>query len=123
MLPDIVNRNDILLLMRGFYLKLLADKEIEYLFTEVTHLNLEEHFTVLADFWESVLFGSGNYRNNTMQVHLDLHKKSNLTKLHFTIWLRYFVASVDELFDGPKAHEAKARAQSIAALMEFKVLG
>ncbi len=122
MLPDIANRNDILLLMRRFYLKLLADKEIEYLFTEVTHLNLDEHFPVLADFWESVLFGSGNYRNNTMQVHLDLNKKSKLTKQHFAIWLGYFMASVDELFDGPKAHEAKARAQSIAAVMEFKVL-
>lgn len=121
MLSDIANRKDILLLMRRFYLKLLGDGKMNYLFTEVAKLDLEEHFPILADFWETILFGTGSYHKNTMQVHLDLHAKSNLNKEHFQLWLNYFIVSVDELFDGPKAHEAKARAQAIASVMEYKV--
>ena len=45
-----------------------------------------------------------------------------LSKEHFQIWLTYFISSVDELYDGPKAHEAKARAQAIASVMEHKVI-
>ena len=108
--------------MRRFYLKLLADEKIAYLFTEVSNLKLEEHFHILADFWETILFGTGSYHKNTMQVHLDLHAKSLLSKEHFQIWLTYFISSVDELYDGPKAHEAKARAQAIASVMEHKVI-
>jgi hemoglobin len=118
---DIQNREDIMLIMHRFYLKLLGDGRISYLFTEVIHLDLEAHFPVLADFWETILFGVGKYSKNTMQVHLDLHQKSPLNKEHFTIWLDYFANSVDELFDGVKAQEAKSRAQSIASVMLHKV--
>ncbi|MBT8327578.1 MAG: group III truncated hemoglobin [Bacteroidia bacterium] len=120
-LRDIETREDILLIMREFYDKLLADESIAYIFTEVAKINLEEHFPVLVDFWDSILFGSGTYQNNAMKVHIDLAKKSPLTAQHFKTWLGYLFQSIEDNFEGLKAHTMKARAQNIAGLMEFKV--
>ena len=90
---DIENRDDIMLIMRSFYVKLLADPSISYLFTEVVKVDLEHHFPVLVDFWDGMLFGTGAYRKNAMQPHLDMAKKSPLTKEHFETWLKYLFAS------------------------------
>jgi len=118
---DIQNRNDILLIMKTFYDKLLADDSINYLFTDVAKVNLKEHFPILVDFWHSMLFGSGTYNRNAMQPHIDLAKKSKLTKEHFQTWLRYLNDSIDELHEGKLAHAMKARAQNIGSLMQHKV--
>lgn len=118
---DIQNRNDILLIMKTFYDKLLADESIAYLFTDVAKVNLKEHFPILVDFWHSMLFGSGTYGRNAMQPHIDLAAQSKLTKAHFTTWLGYLNESIDELHEGKLAHAMKARAQNIAGLMEYKV--
>ena len=120
-MKDIANRNDILLIMDSFYSKLLADKDISYIFTDVAKVNLKEHFPILIDFWHSMLFGSGTYGRNAMQPHIDLAAKSKLTKKHFEIWLGYLNQSIDELYEGKYAHAMKSRAQNIAGLMEYKV--
>ena len=52
MKADITSREDLDLLMRSFYDKLLSDDVVSYLFTEVIELDLEEHFPRLVDFWE-----------------------------------------------------------------------
>ena len=118
---DIQNRNDILLIMKTFYDKLLADDKVNYLFTDVAKVNLKEHFPILVDFWHSMLFGSATYNRNAMQPHIDLAKKSKLTKEHFQIWLGYLNDSIDELHEGKIAHAMKARAQNIGSLMQHKV--
>lgn len=120
-MKDIENRADILIVMKSFYTKLLSDDSISYLFTDVAQVDLEEHFPILVDFWDSMLFGTGVYRKNAMQPHIDLAKKSGLSKTHFKTWLNYLFESIDEHFDGLVAHTMKARAQNIAGLMEFKV--
>jgi hemoglobin len=118
---DIRNREDILLIMRYFYDKLLADSSISYLFTEIAQVDLEDHFPRLVDFWDSMLFGTQTYKANAMQPHIDLAKKSPFTKEHFETWLNYLFISIDKTYEGPMAHTMKARAQNIAGLMEFKV--
>ena len=118
---DIANKNDLLRLVTRFYEFLLADDSIKHFFTTVTHLDLDTHLPLLADFWEMILFHKGDYRNNPMAIHLDLHKKSPLEKHHFDTWLQYFNQSVDELFEGPVAEQAKQRAFSIATVMRIKV--
>lgn len=92
-----------------------------YLFTEVAQLDLEEHFPQLVDFWEAQLLSGTNYEGNPMRVHLDLHRKESLTQAHFERWLAHFNATVDEMFEGPKAHLAKERALSIATVMRIKI--
>jgi hemoglobin len=61
---DIENRDDLLQLMQEFYKKLLADSSINYLFTTVAKINLDHHFPVLVDFWDSVLFQSDTYHGD-----------------------------------------------------------
>lgn len=117
---DIENRGDLLLLIQEFYKKLLADDSINYLFTDVANINLEYHFPVLVDFWDSILFQSDTYRKNAMQPHIALHQKSPLTKHHFETWLRYFKETVDELFAGDNAFIIKEKATSIATVMQIK---
>ena len=117
---DIENRGDLLLLIQEFYKKLLADDSINYLFTDVANINLEHHFPVLVDFWDSILFQSDTYRKNAMQPHIALHQKSPLTKHHFETWLRYFKETVDELFAGDNAFIIKEKATSIATVMQIK---
>jgi hemoglobin len=118
---DIESREDLLLLVTKFYEKLLNNKSISYLFTDVAKINLEHHLQVLVDFWDSVLFQSDTYRKNAMQPHIDLHRQSPIQKHHFEIWLSYFKETVDELFEGDKAFLAKEKATSIATVMQIKM--
>ena len=121
MKKDISNREDLLQLLTLFYTKLLADKSISYLFTDIAKIDLPLHMDTLVNFWDSVLFQNDVYRKNAMQPHMNLHQKSPLQKHHFETWLTYFNESVDELFEGEKAFLAKERALSIATVMQIKV--
>lgn len=121
MKKDIANRQDLLLLVKQFYEKLLGDNSINYLFTDIAKVNLEHHLPVLVDFWDSILFQSDTYRKNAMQPHMALHQKSPLDKHHFETWLRYFKETVDDLFEGDNAFIIKERATSIATVMQIKI--
>ena len=122
MKKDITTREDLFLLVKSFYEKLLHDETISYLFTDIAKIDLDHHLPILVDFWDSILFQSDTYRKNAMQPHLILHQKSPLEKHHFETWLRYFNNTVDELFEGEKAFIAKERAQSIATVMQIKMV-
>jgi hemoglobin len=122
MKKDISSREDLFLLVKKFYDKLLNDETISYLFTDIAKIDLDHHLPVLVDFWDSILFQSDTYRKNAMQPHLILHQKSPLQKHHFETWLRYFNNTVDELFEGEKTLIAKERAQSIATVMQIKLV-
>lgn len=118
---DIQNREDIAQLINAFYDKLLEDELLAHLFTDVAQIDLTEHLPILYDFWESVLFQTGNYRRNAMEAHLDLHHKHRLEEKHFNRWLALFDETVDEFFAGEKAHQAKVRALSIATVIRMKI--
>jgi hemoglobin len=118
---DIETREDLDKLLAHFYGKLLNDERISFLFTDVAKINLSEHLPVLVDFWETALLGGNKYRGNPMGVHFDLHEKSPLTKKHFSIWLGYWIETIEELFEGKVAEEAKSRARSIGLLMQHKL--
>jgi hemoglobin len=120
-LKDITTRADIEFLLESFYEKLLADKSISYIFTDVAKLDIKTHIPVIADFWESVLLNRNVYHNNTMKIHLDLNAKAPLTKLHFDVWLKYFNDTLDELFTGDITLLAKQRAKSVATIMQIKI--
>ena len=122
MKKDIENREDLYLLVKEFYVKLLNDESISYIFTDVAKIDLDEHLPVLVDFWDMVLFQTDTYKKNAMQPHMQLHLQTRFEKHHFDTWLRYFKATVDELFEGEKAFLAKERAVSIATIMQIKMI-
>lgn len=120
-MKDIENRQDLELLLAEFYNKLLKDPGISYIFTDVANIDLTHHLPILADFWELSIFHTGNYRNNPMQVHLDLNSMEKLTEEHFNIWLNHFYDTVDEHFEGLNAEKIKTRAVSIGTVMKIKL--
>ena len=122
-MKDIETRADLEVLLRQFYKGLLDDDTINYIFTDVARMNLEDHLPVITDFWELSLFHTGTYRNNPMQVHMDLNRKEKLTTAYFDTWLNHFEGATDSLFAGPNAEKIKTRAHSIATVMKIKLSG
>lgn len=121
MKADIANANDLKLLLDTFYRKVLEDPTIAYIFTEVAKINLESHMPHLYAFWETVLFGTANYKGNPILKHIELDKKEALTEAHFTQWKKLFFETIDELFVGEKANLAKEKANAMEFLMKMKI--
>src|SRR5688572_2665898 len=116
MKKDIENRTDIDNLMNRFYAIAMTDETIGYVF-EIAELDLEHHLPIIGDFWETLLFSSGDYqkhRRNPLQVHADLNEKTPLFLEHFERWLEIFRETVDESFAGERADFIKIRANAIA---------
>jgi hemoglobin len=121
---DIETREDIIVVMRTFYDKLLADDSINFYFTKVTdvHHHLEEHFELLATFWEQSLFMKGGYFNNMFQIHKDINEKHSFTKEHFDAWLKHLYETIDADFKGKNAEQMKTNALSMATIMQIKFI-
>ncbi|OGS69298.1 MAG: hypothetical protein A3F91_06170 [Flavobacteria bacterium RIFCSPLOWO2_12_FULL_35_11] len=119
---DIENREDIYLLVKDFYVKLLNDDLMHHFFSAFTNQDLlEKHLQILVDFWDNILFYSGTYQKNAMKPHLELQLKKPFKSEHFQQWLLHFNNTIDEHFSGEIAHAAKSRALSIATVMQIKI--
>ena len=119
---DIQNQDDLYMLVDEFYKKLLSDDSINYIFTDVVKIKIEEHLPILVTFWSQAILGTDGYTNNLTQIHLDINAKEHLTPELFKIWLHHFYTSVDELFKGLKAEQIKTQALSIATIMQIKIV-
>jgi len=120
---DIKDREDILLIMKEFYVRLLDDEFIKHFFDDIIQEDhLEQHLETITDFWNGILFNDTTYQKNAMQPHLLLNKTKPFKKEHFKTWLHHFNSSIDENFKGEKAEMAKTRALSIATVMEIRMI-
>lgn len=122
MKPDIQNRQDIEVLVNACYEKVKTDAVIGYLFNDVAQVNWATHLPKMYDFWENILFFTGNYDGNPMAKHKELHQKSTMNPSHFAHWNKLFTETVDHLYEGAKAEEIKNRALNISAAMMYKTL-
>ena len=120
-MQNIETKQDLEILLSKFYSKLLSDKTISYIFTDVAKINLESHLPKIIDFWNLSLFGKGDYSNNVMKIHLDLNAEEKLHEKHFKTWLNHFYETVDENFSGKNAEIIKTKALSIATVMQIKI--
>lgn len=118
---DIKHPADVELFVRTFYEKALEDQEIGFIFKDIAQIDLEEHLPKLFQFWEHMLLGGNGYKTNLLKVHLDLNEKSPLLPKHFERWLYLFNSTIDQLFEGIKAQQAKNKALSIATVMQIKL--
>ena len=121
MKKDIENRDDIIRLVNTFYDKVKPDETIGYFFNRVVDVNWEKHLPVMYNFWENIIFHAGGYSGNPMKHHMELHEKSPMKKEHFNRWIQLFNETVDELFEGAHAEQAKQRALSIATVMQINI--
>lgn len=111
---DITQREDIIKLVHTFYDKVNQDDLLGPLFA---HVNWPKHFPIMYDFWGSMLLGERSYMGNPFQKHVPLAIETE----HFERWITLFHQTVDELFEGEKAQEAKDRARSIAYVWQHKL--
>ncbi len=119
---DIQTREDLDLLIHRFYEHLLNDSQLRHFFQAPIHIDWESHFPKLVDFWEQILFNTGSYTGNPMQVHKALHDKIPMSTDHLNEWVQWFHQTVDDYFEGANAELIKQRAYSIAKVMEWKVV-
>ena len=111
---DIATREDCERLVRDFYSRAFADPIIGWIFTDVAHLDLEEHVPQITSFWETILLGAQSYSGGAFAPHALLHEKVRLRRGHFERWLGLWKATIDDHFTGVRAELAKEHAQRVA---------
>jgi hemoglobin len=114
MMPDIKDTDDIKRLIDTFYQSVTADELLGPIFNEIAHINWEHHLPVMYGFWDFLLLGGKQYTGNPIQKHFDLHQRYPLSAEMFDRWLQIFLQTVDQLFAGKVADDAKFRAFAIA---------
>jgi|SRR5436190_5429527 len=113
-LKDITDRSDVVRLVDAFYAKVRVDAFLAPVFV---NLDWHNHVPTMYNFWSSMLLGEASYQGNPLQKHLHL----DITSKHFETWLEIFEETVDELFDGTLAAEAKVRTRAIAKIFQHRM--
>jgi hemoglobin len=120
---DIETRDDVERLVRAFYSRALTDHLIGFIFTDVAKLDLEEHVPRITSFWETVLLDAQSYSGGAFRPHAELHTKVGLREGHFDRWLQLWFGTVDELFAGERANQAKIHALRVAQAFHGRLQG
>ena len=115
---DIIDRKDIEKVISLFYEKVKADNKLSFFFTKVVQINWEEHLVVMADFWENVLFFTGDYEGNPLETHRNIYQKQKTELIHFERWLDIFYETIDRHYSGENAEKMKQHAKGIALVMQ-----
>lgn len=114
---QIVSLEDIKLLVDTFYSNAQKDELIGPIFDEVIQDKWPIHLQKMYSFWQTVLLDEHTYFGTPFMPHLKLP----ITPTHFERWLQLFNATVDELFEGEIAQEAKWRADRMATMFMSKL--
>ena len=119
---DLRSRDDIIALVDAFYARVRADTRLGFIFDDVAQVDWSAHLPKMYAFWDAVLFGTPGFTGNPLAVHRALAMQTPVTPDDFGRWLTIFHESVDELFAGPTAEDAKQRAARIASVMQHHIL-
>lgn len=111
---DILSESDVKRLVNTFYDKVRDDALLAAVFEPVIKDNWPVHLKKMTDFWSTILLYTRSYKDDPLPKHLPLH----LQKEHFDRWLQLFNETIDELFDGEIAQNARNRANNIARIMQ-----
>lgn len=110
---DIGNEEDVANLVHTFYAKVRADELLGPIFEPIIKDNWDPHLKRMVDFWSTILLYTRKYNDDPMPKHMQLP----VEKQHFDRWLFLFNETLDDLFAGEIAENAKLRAASIAKIM------
>lgn len=115
---DIRDKGDIKILVDAFYVKVRIDPVIGAVFAaRIPNDNWSPHLERMYSFWNTILFGVGDYRGNPFAKHEQLPIQAR----HFERWIGLLMETVDALFVGVKAEEVKMRASKIGAVFQAKL--
>ena len=123
---DIKTRDDVYLLVSNFYEKVRRDKILAPFFND-TIQDWDAHLEHLTTFWETSLFMTRKlekkYYGNPLEAHVkvDKHFNHSIDNLHFGLWLNLWFETIDALFSGEIANNAKRRARKMGTFMYLKI--
>ncbi|MGE5944584.1 MAG: group III truncated hemoglobin [Flavobacteriales bacterium] len=122
MKKDIKTRDDVFLLVSSFYTKIRKDAVLGPFFNDVI-TDWDAHLERLTNFWESSLFLKTKYLGNPLEAHVKVDQENNhmITELHFGLWLNLWFQTIDELFEGDYAENAKRRARKMGTFLYLKI--
>lgn len=118
---DLKSRDDIYVLVTKFYEKVRSNDDLGPFFDRIE--NWEEHLDRLTTFWESSLFLKTKYYGDPLEAHVKADNQHNnkISEYHFGIWLNLWFQTIDELFEGDFAENAKRRARKMGTFMYLKI--
>jgi len=114
---DIQNLEDIKTLVDNFYGKVREDDVLRDIFNNKIQDRWPEHLAKMYAFWQTILLGDHTYFGAPFVPHANLP----VNKEHFDQWMELFIETVDELFEGAVADEAKWRAGKMAEMFQIKL--
>ena len=119
---DISSRDDIHLLVSEFYKKVRKNELLGPFFNPVIE-DWDAHIDKLTDFWQSTLFLNRKYYGNPLEAHVKVDKDNNntITEHHFGIWLNLWHQTIEELFEGDYAENAKRRARKMGTFLYLNI--
>ncbi|MEP6951914.1 MAG: group III truncated hemoglobin [Ginsengibacter sp.] len=116
-IKEITSLDDIKELVNAFYEKVRNDELIGPIFNERMGDRWLQHLDKMYTFWQTVLLEEHTYFGSPFPPHVNLPISHN----HFERWLELFTQTLDELFTGEKANDAKWRAGKMAEMFESKI--
>jgi hemoglobin len=114
---QILTLADIKTLVDTFYDRIREDELLAPIFNNRIQDKWPVHLEKMYRFWQTVLLEEHTYFGSPFMPHAKLPVDHE----HFATWLTLFNKTVDELFTGVKAEEAKWRAAKMAELFEAKI--
>lgn len=114
---DITTIEDIKLLVDTFYAKIRLDLLLGEIFNGVINDRWPEHLEKMYRFWQTVLLGEHTYYGSPFPPHSQLP----IEQKHFDVWLKLWHETINGLFAGVKADEAKWRGDKMAVMFLSKI--
>lgn len=116
-MTDILNLEDVKKLVDAFYGKVRENNLLAPVFNERIKDRWPEHLEKMYTFWQTILLEERTYFGSPFPPHAKLP----VEHAHFEEWMKLFTQTIDELFIGEKAKEAKWRAGKMAEMFEYKI--
>jgi len=116
-LGDIETLEDIKKLVDTFYGQIRNDELLGPIFNGIIQDRWPQHLEKMHRFWQTVLLGEHTYYGSPFPPHAKLPVEQK----HFDTWLGLWYESINKLFTGPKANEAKWRGDKMAAMFLSKI--
>lgn len=119
---DIKSRADVHLLVSSFYDKVKMDELLGPFFND-TIQDWDKHINHLTEFWESSLFLRTRFSGDPLEKHIEVDNNHNnsIAEKHFGVWLNLWLQTIDELFEGNFAENAKRRARKMGTFIYLKI--
>ncbi|HWH63904.1 MAG TPA: group III truncated hemoglobin [Ginsengibacter sp.] len=114
---EIESLEDVKKMVDTFYEKIREDELLGPIFNERIKDRWPQHLEKMYAFWQTLLLNERTYFGSPFPAHGSLP----VSAMHFKKWMELFTQTVDELFMGEKATEAKWRAEKMAEIFESKI--